>query len=336
MAPRRCFQFLLVCALAALAACSKPAPRPEVAAGAGALSEVRLQTDWFPQAEHGGFYQALAKGFYREAGLDVELLPGGPGANIKPKLVAGDVEFAMNPSTDVIVAVDRGLPLFIVGAVLQHDHQALLLHAENPIDAFAKLDGQTIIASPSLAWIQFLQKKFGIRFNIQPVPYGLAQFFSDPRAIQQCVVTNEPFIAQQQGVRVKTLRIADAGYDPYHVIICRRDYARDHPDIVRAFVAASVRGWRDYVENDPTPAHQLILQRNPKMTPEFLAFSRGEMILRKLVTGDPEKGEGVGRLSLARIEDQINLLLSLKVLDAPLAVRTLATTDFLTPIAKAR
>ena len=330
MAARRSLSWLLLGALAGLVACSRPAaPRTESASPPAGLRHVRLQMDWFPQAEHGGFYQALAKGFYREAGLDVELLPGGPGANIKPKIVSGDVEFAMNPSTDVIVAASRGLPLLIVGAVLQHDHQALLLHAENPIDSFQQLDGKTIIASPTLVWIQFLQKKFAIHFDLQPMPYGLANFLADPAAIQQCIVTNEPYLAQLQGVRVKTLPIADSGYDAYHVIFCRRDFARANPEITRAFVAASVRGWRDYIEGDPTPAHRLILSCNSQMTLAFLDYSRNELIVRNLVTGDPAKGEGIGRLSLTRLGEAIDLLLELKIIDSPMAVRAVATKDFL-------
>jgi len=332
MAERRRFSLLLLFALAGLAACSRQsAPRADGASPPAGRPRVRLQTDWFPQAEQGGFYQALAKGFYREAGLDVELLPGGPGANIKPKIVSGDAEFGMNPSTDVIVAASRGLPLLIVGVVLQHDHQALLLHADNPINSFQQLDGQTIIASPTLVWIQLLQKKYGIHFNLQPMPYGLANFLANPAAIQQCVVTNEPYLAQQQGVRVKTLPIADSGYDTYHVIFCRRDFAGANPTVTRAFVAASVRGWRDYIEGDPTPAHRLILARNAQMTPEFLAYSRSELILRNLVTGDRAKGERVGRLSLARLGEAIDLLLELKVIDSPMPVRAVATKDFLPP-----
>ena len=332
MAERRSFSWLLLGALAGLAACSRPAaPRGEGAPPPAGLRHVRLQTDWFPQAEHGGFYQALAKGFYREAGLDVELLPGGPGANIKPKIVSGDAEFAMNPSTDVIVAASRGLPLLIVGAVLQHDHQALLLHADDPVDSFRQLEGRTIIASPTLVWIQLLQKKYGIHFNLEPLPYGLAAFLANPTAIQQCIVTNEPYIAQQHGVRVKTLPIADSGYDAYHVIFCRSDFARANPGVTRAFVAASIRGWRDYLEGDPTPAHRLILARNAQMTPEFLAYSRRELILRNLVTGDRAKGEGIGRLSLTRLGEAIELLWELKIIDAPMPVRAVATKDFLPP-----
>jgi NitT/TauT family transport system substrate-binding protein len=176
-----------------------------------------------------------------------------------------------------------------------------------------------------------LQKKYGIHFNLQPMSYGLAGFFANPAAIQECLVTNEPYIAQRQGVRVKTLPIADSGYDAYHVIFCRRDFALANPEVTRAFVAASVRGWRDYIEGDPTPAHRLILARNAQMTPEFLAYSRTELVLRNLVTGDRAKGEGIGRLSLARLGDAIDLLSELKVIDAPMPVRAVATKDFLPP-----
>jgi NitT/TauT family transport system substrate-binding protein len=289
--------------------------------GSNGLTRVRLQTDWFPQAEHGGFYQALAKGFYREAGLEVDLLPGGPGAHIKPKIAGGDAEFGMNPSIDIIVAAGRGLPLVMVGAYFQHDPQALLLHDDNPIRSFEQLDGKTVIASPGLAWIQYLQKKYSIKLNLQPVPYGLAQFMADRSAIRQCVITNEPYLARQQGASIRTMRLADAGYDGYHIIFCKRDFAREHPDVVRAFVEASLKGWKDYVEGDPEPAHRMILERNRNMTPEFLQYSRSEMIRNQLVSGDPSKGEYIGLFRPDRVSEIIKMLHEVGMLEQPVPVR---------------
>jgi hypothetical protein len=106
---------MLVLALLAAGCARKEAA---IAPAATSLRKVVLQSDWFPQAEHGGFYQALAKGFYREAGLDVEILPGGPGATIKLSVAKGTADFGMYRSDDVIVAASRGLPLVIVGAVM--------------------------------------------------------------------------------------------------------------------------------------------------------------------------------------------------------------------------
>ena len=325
-----------VCSLAALcvAGCGRPASSEVAKNGASPppLRRVVFQTDWFPQAEHGGFYQALARGYYREAGLAVEIRPGGNAVGIKLPVAKGEADFGMNRSDDVLVAVSRGLPLVMVAATFQRDPQALMVHADSPVKSFKDLQGRTVTAAPSMTWIPFLQKKYGLKFSLRPGNYALATFLADKDAIQQCLVTNEPFFAQQHGAAVRTLPLAETGFDVYHAIICRRELARMEPRVVSAFVAASIRGWRDYLSGDPAPAHALILQRNPAMTPEQLAFSRHEMILRSLVTGDAARGEDIGQLSLTRLSEQIDVLLDLKLLDAPIGVNAAATREFLPPV----
>lgn len=295
------------------------------------LRKVVLQSDWFPQAEHGGFYQALAKGFYRQAGLNVEIRPGGPGVGIKVPVATGDVDFGLNRSDDVIMVASQGLPLVMVAAVFQHDPQALLVHADSPVKTFKDLKGRSVTASVGMTWIPFVQKKYGIKFDLKPNTYSIAGFLADKDAIQQCLVTNEPFFAQQQGARVRTLSLAEAGYDVYHAIICRRELVRLAPDVVRVFVNASIRGWRDYLVGDPTPAHEMILKRNANMTRDQLEFSRAEMLIRQLVTGDRDRGEDIGQLSLGRLADQRDVLIDLKILDASLPISGIATRDFLPP-----
>ncbi len=324
--------FGLLCGVVMVAAgCSRERPAASEPARAPALRKVVFQTDWFPQAEHGGFYQALAKGFYRQAGLDVEIRPGGPGVGIKVPVSKGDVDFGMNRSDDVMVVASRGLPLVMVAAVLQHDPQALMVHAESPVKSLRDLKGRTLTASVGMTWIPYLQKKYRITFDLKPNSYSVAAFLADKNAIQQCFVTNEPFYAQQQGVRVRTLPLAASGYDVYHVIICRRELIRENPELVRVFVAASIRGWRDYLDSDPAPAHELILKRNSQISPELLEFSRGEMILRQLVTGDRERGEDIGQLSLNRLAEELDVLLDLKIMDIPVAIGAVATREFLPP-----
>jgi len=306
--------------------------REEKAAPKSGLRKVSLQTDWFPQAEHGGFYQAVAKGFYREAGLDVTLLPGGPGAGINLKVAKGDADFGMNRSDDLILAASQGLPVLMVAAVLQHDSQVLLVHEASPVKTLDDLAGKTVTASVGMAWIPWLKKSRGIDFALRPQTYGLAGFMADPEAIQQGLVTNEPYVARQNGVAVRALMIAASGFDAYHAIFCRRELARMEPDVVRAFVAASIRGWRDYLENDPTPAHTLILKENAQMTPGLLDFSRGELILRKLVSGETARGEAIGQIELHRIARQIGMLQELKILEHRLPAEAVATKEFLPPV----
>ncbi|PHX86247.1 MAG: myristoyl transferase [Opitutia bacterium] len=303
--------------------------RKEPATAKVGLRKIALQTDWFPQAEHGGFYQALAKGFYREAGLDVTLLPGGPGAGINLKVAKGDADFGMNRSDDLILAASQGLPLLMVAAVLQHDSQVLLVHDVSPVQSLDDLAGRTVTASVGMAWIPWLKKSRGIDFALRPQTYGLAGFMADPDAIQQGLVTNEPYVARQKGVAVRSLMIGASGFDAYHAIFCRRDLARVEPEVVRAFVAASVQGWRDYLEGDPAPAHALILWANVQMTPGLLEFSRAELISRDLVRGDAARGEVIGQIELHRIARQIGMLRELKILDRPLAAEAVATKEFL-------
>ena len=321
---------LLVASLLVLASgCSRrenSAPRPPPG-----LRKVVLQTDWFPQAEHGGFYQALARGYYQQAGLDVEILPGGPGAGIKFKVAKGDADFGMNRSDDLFVAASQGMPLVMVAATMEHDPMALMVHADSPVKTFKDLDGRVVIGNVGMAYMPFLERKFAIHFDKRQNTYGLGEFLANPETIQQCMLTNEPFFAAQQGRKVRTLALADAGYDCYHAIFCRRELLRTSPEVVRAFVQASIRGWRDYLDGDPTKANALILARNPQMSAELLQFSRSEMILRRLVHGDRAAGEDIGQLSLARLSDQMEILVNLKIITAPVPVVSVATKEFLPP-----
>ncbi|MFM1852532.1 MAG: hypothetical protein RIS54_2216 [Verrucomicrobiota bacterium] len=301
--------------------------RPERAASP--LRKVVFQTDWFPQAEHGGFYQALARGYYADAGLDVEILPGGPGAAIKIKVAKGDATFGMQRTDDTAMAVANGLPLVAVAATMQHDAEALLLHADSPVRDFADLNGRTIMAPVSMVWIPFLQQKYGIKFDLIPTTYGLGAFLGDKSFIQSCFLTSEPFHAMEKGVAVRTLPLTEAGYDIYQAIVCRRELVRNEPELVRAFVAASIRGWQDYLARDPAPANQLILARNPNMSSAQLDYSRRALIEHALVVGFPDRGEAIGRIDLARVQREIDMLREFKVLDQPLRASEVATTEFL-------
>jgi NitT/TauT family transport system substrate-binding protein len=290
-----------------------------------------LQTDWFPQAEHGGYYQALAKGFYAEAGLDVEIWPGGPGSGIKLKVARGDAQFGMLRSDDLILANSAGLPLVMVSATMQHDPQALMVHADSPVKTFKDLDGRAVIGNAGMVFYPYLEKKYGITIERRQNTYGLGEFLSNPDAIQQCLVTNEPFFAEQNGRKVRTLPLAASGYDCYQVLFTRRELIRSSPDVVRAFVQASIRGWRDYLDHDPAPANAIILKRNPNMTPALLKFSRDAVIRHSFVRGDRAKGEDIGQLSPTRLAEQMETLLNLKIMDKPVDISSVATTEFLRP-----
>ncbi len=311
-----------------LAGCGKKA-ETSAASGAPALVKVRFQTDWFPQPEHGGYYQALAKGYYAAEGLDVEILPGGPNAQVMTGVATGRADLGMTNGDDVIVAVARGVPVVMVGAEMQRDAQGILFHSEHPLKSLKDLEGKTLMAGAGSTWIEFLQKKQGIKFNLLPLVGDLARFMNDKSFVQQCFVTNEPFFARQRGAKVDALLIASDSYEPYRVMFTSRKFLAGHPDITAKFVRASIKGWIDYLTGDPTPANQILAAKRTDLSPEFMAYSIKAMNDFKLVAGDPAKGEFTGQITPARLQKQIALLQEIGVLDRPVKVEDVATLEFI-------
>lgn len=318
----------IIAALAAvfsLAGCSKKAEKPSAATG---LVKIKFQTDWFPQPEHGGYYQALARGFYVEEGLDVEILPGGPNAQVMATVATGRVDLGMTNGDDVIVAVARGVPIKMIGAEMQRDPQGILFHNENPLHDLRDLQGRTLMAGAGSTWLEVVRQKLGVKFNHLPLMGDLARFMNDKTLVQQCFVTNEPFFARQRGADAGALLIASDAYEPYRVMFASNDYLEKNPEIVAKFVRASVRGWEDYLTGDPAPGNALIIEKRDDLTPEFMAYSIKAMNDYQLVAGDPAKGEYVGRLTIARLQKQIALLQEVGVLDKPVSVADVAALEF--------
>jgi NitT/TauT family transport system substrate-binding protein len=323
---RRIMLPLALAAAALLTGCGKKA---ETAAGPAALVKVRFQTDWFPQPEHGGYYQALAKGYYAAEGLDVEILPGGPNAQVMSSVAIGRAELGMTNGDDVIVAVARGVPVKMVGAEMQRDPQGILFHTDHPLRSLKDLEGKTLMAGAGSTWLEVVRKKLGVKFNLLPLVGDLARFMNDKTFVQQCFVTNEPFFARERGASVGALLIASDSYEPYRVMFTSQKFLAEHPDVVAKFVRASIKGWVDYLGGDPAPANRLIAEKRTDLSPEFMAYSIKAMNDYKLVNGDPAKGEAAGQLTAARLQKQIALLQEVGVLDKPVAVGDVATFEFI-------
>jgi len=329
-APRPRLAWVLTALLAAVAACSRPAPAP-AGAGAAAPTRILFKTDWYPQGEHGGFYQALAKGFYRDAGLDVEIVPGGPGVLVPQLMASGQVDIAMARSDDLIVYASQGLPFVIVGVYMEHDPQALLLHDDDPARTFADLDHRTIMAIPGVYWMEYLRHRYHIELREIPLNYGLAQFMADRTFIQQCFLTNEPYYVRKNGGHPRTIQLSESGYDPYRVMFTTQAFLRGHTEAVRAFVAASVRGWDDFMNGDPAPAKAMIIARNENMSEDFINFSMQAMREHGIVAGDPKAGERTGMMTRRRLQEQVDALAQLKIIPQLIPLEKFARFDLLPP-----
>ena len=267
---------------------------------------VTFGTNWKAQAEHGGFYQALARGFYAERGLDVEIRAGGPQVNHRQLIAAGRLDFYMGGNMfGQFDFLKEGIPVVSVAAIFQKDPQAMLAHPGTGVEGFADLEDRTLFIAPfgQLTFWPWMAATFGLEeTQIRPYTFNAAPFLADPRSAQQGYVTAEPFaIRREGGFDPVVLLMADAGYDSYSTLIqTRAELIEERPEIVRAFVDASVLGWIDYLHGDPAPGNALILEANPDMTAEQIAYSIEAMKRYGIVESGDALELGVGAMTDAR------------------------------------
>jgi NitT/TauT family transport system substrate-binding protein len=295
--------------------------------------KLTVQLDWVAEPEHGGFYQAEARGYFREEGLEVTLIPGGPGAQVMPSVATGRADIAQADSTSTLLQQAEGLPVVQFAAVFQDDPSGILVHADSSVRKFEDLQGKAIIARPGWAFLRFLEKKYALKFTVIPQNFSVTAFLGDKEALQQGYFIAEPHhITKAGGKMPRFLSTWDAGFRAYAVLVTNRKFAREHPEQLRAFLRAYIRGWRDYLEGDPKPAHEGMKKANATNTDEFMMFSRQMILDEKLVTGRDKDGGAhqIGRLSVERFATQIAQLEELGILaKGKVTPASAMTTEFL-------
>jgi len=294
----------VVAALAAvaLAACS---PAKKEAAGAKG-TPIRFATDWRAEAEHGGFYEALAEGEYAKRGLDVQLIQGGPGVNVPQLLASRAVDLGDGSNSFIVMNLaQQHVPVRAVAAFMQKDPQVLIAHPDQGINSISDLKGHPILlsdASVTAFWV-WLKAKYGFTDDqVRKYTFNAAPFLADKKVAQQGYLTSEPYtIEKQSGLKPKVFLLADEGYPGYAaMVLARDDLIAKNPAAVKAFVEASAQGWRDYLYGDPKLADALIMKDNPEMTEDVLAQARDKMRAYGIVDGGDARTLGIGAMTDAR------------------------------------
>jgi NitT/TauT family transport system substrate-binding protein len=298
-----------------------------------AAEAVNFGTDWKAEAEHGGYYQAIAKGIYQKHGLEVNLRPGGPQVNHAQLLAAGVLDFNIASNSFVpLNFVQQKIPMVTVAAIFQKDPSVLIAHPGQGDDTLAALKGKPIMIGSDTrvtAW-QFLKQKFGYTDDqIRPYTFSAAPFLADPTAIQQGYLTSEPFVIEQQGVKPVVLLLADAGYGSYGALIeTSQKLAQEKPELVQRFVDASIEGWYSYLYDDPAPANNLIKKDNPEMTDALLAYGRDKMKEYGVIDSGDAKQSGIGAMTEARWRDFFETMVKAGLYPADLDFRKAYTLRF--------
>jgi len=269
---------------------------------------VSFGTDWKAEAEHGGYYQAIATGIYRQHGIEVTLRQGGPQVNHAQLLAAGRLDFNLAPNSfGPLNFTAENIPMVAVAAIFQKDPSVLIAHPGQGNDSLAALKGKPIMIGSDTritSWT-FLKTKFGYTDDqIRPYTFSVAPFLADPNAVQQGYLSSEPFTIEAQGVRPVVLLLADAGYSSYGSLIQTSDkLVQEKPDVVQRFVDASVEGWYSYLYGNPTPANELIKRDNPEMTDALLAYGVAKIKEYGIVDSGDAKTKRIGAMTEERWRD---------------------------------
>ena len=295
---------------------------------------VTFGTNWVAQAEHGGFYQAVADGTYAACGLDVKILPGGPQVNNRALMLAGQVDFHMGGSTlDGFSAVQEGLPIVTVAAAFQKDPQVIVTHpgAAASFADLVKLDKVLISDGGVLSFWAWMVEAYGFKPEQREVyTFSAAPLIANKTWGMQGYLSSEPyFFEKETGIKPDAWLIADAGYTAYSTMIeTMADTVANRPDVVKCFVDGSAIGWTNYLYNDNTAANAMIKADNAEMSDEAIAYGIATMKEHGIVFSGDALTMGAGALTDAKMEDFYNKMVAAGVTPEGLDWKASYTTQF--------
>jgi NitT/TauT family transport system substrate-binding protein len=296
---------------------------------------VTFGTNWLAQAEHGGYYQAVADGTYAACGLEVTIQQGGPQVSGRPLLLAGKIDFYMGANMQqAFDAVAQNIPLRVVAASFQKEPQVLMSHPGEGLDTWENLpkaEQYMISDEGAQSYLLWLATEYGWDVSKRvPYTFNAAPFIANKKSIQQGYVTSEPYAIEKEGGFVPNqFLLADYGYDTYSTTIeTMQDTIDKRPEVVQCFVDGTAKGWYNYLYGDNKAANEAIKKDNPDITDEQIAFSIAQMKKFGIVdSGDTEK-LGIGAMTDARIQSFYDKMVKAKVMPEGIDIKKSYTLQF--------
>ncbi|WP_291669369.1 ABC transporter substrate-binding protein [Bosea sp. (in: a-proteobacteria)] len=310
-------------------------PVPGARVSAQSLEKLSFQTNWRAQAEHGGFYLALANGIYKKYGIDVEIRPGGPQQNPSQLLLGGRVDMTMSTSFEAIRFAQENIPFLAIASIFQKDPQVIISHPDQGNDSLAALKGKPILigAEARTAFWPFLRAKFGYTDEqIRPYTYNMAPFLADKKLSQQGFLSSEPFAIRKAGVNPVVHLLADNGFDAYNTTInVSRKLMDAKKDLVQRFVTATLEGWDQYMKAGPeaAAANALILKDNPDMDQEKIDYAVKVMNENGIVRSGDALTLGIGAMTDLRWANFYKTMSDVGVFPAGVDVKKAYSLDFI-------
>ncbi|SME89397.1 Histidine kinase-, DNA gyrase B-, and HSP90-like ATPase [Tistlia consotensis] len=231
--------------------------------GSKPLEHIVLQLKWRHQFQFAGYYAAVAEGFYRDAGLEVELVEAKQGEDPAPVVASGMATYGVGGS-DLVLARAKGLPVVALAAIYQHSPYAIVTLSGRGIDSVHDLVGKRMMIEPQAAELLAYLRYEGIDIErIEQVPHSfdiesLARGEVDATT---AYVTDEVFALEEAGLDYQVFTARSAGIDFYgDVLFTTEDELARHPERVSAFLKATIKGWH-YALDHPQEIARLIRAR---------------------------------------------------------------------------
>jgi NitT/TauT family transport system substrate-binding protein len=315
--------------LLALVGCGEETAK-ETPALVPAKTPVTVALNWYPEPEFGGIYEAKLAGLYEAAGLDVDIQAGSASSPVMAQVAAGHVAFGVSTGDEVILARAQQADVVTVFATFQTHPSCIMVHASRGLKGIGDLEGGTLAVEDGIPFAAWLWKKYPLE-GVTRVPYqgGVTQWLLDPMYAQQGYVTSEPILAKKEGGDPVCFMVADTGYNPYaDVLITNGDELANHREVVAAFVAATRKGWEQYLA-DGTRANAKIAELNPTLDATVLAAMAAAQ--KPLIQGGAAEKAGLGTMDADRWSQLEQQLQEVGLLQGPPPpVSSLYTNEFLT------
>jgi NitT/TauT family transport system substrate-binding protein len=271
------------------------------------LTDVTLQLNWFPEAQHGGYYAAYVHGYFEEAGLNVTIVKGGPGVPVITNVGTEQMTFGISNADQILVGRSQEADVVAVFAPLQTSPRCIMVHKKSGVTRFEELKNMTLAINQNITFGSFLkhtQKLEGCK--IEPYPGSISKFLLNDDFAQQAYVFSEPFVAKREGGDPHNLMAADVGFNPYtSVLITHGDTIKNKSDLVQKMVSASKKGWAKYLE-DSTETDTHIQQQNTEIELQELAFGAKE--LQKLCLNEKVTTDKIGQMTGERWQAMFDLM----------------------------
>lgn len=228
--------------------------------------KVTLLMNWFAQAEQGGYWEAQAADTGKPQGISINVQQGGPQIQTIPQVAAGKADFGVAQADELMLARAEGVPVVEVFGGMDRYLQCMMYHPSTGIKSFADISGHQVAVAPSGGFWPWIKGHYKLK-NVQEINFTgtLAEFKRNKNLVQQCFITSEPYVANQQKIDHAELMVADAGYNPYSQgLFTSEQMVKQHPDLVRKVVAAVQQGWKQFLQ-DPSAGRSLVLSVNKDM-----------------------------------------------------------------------